>query len=278
LLQRLRSASRVCWRAWWACLPSVWRGHGLEIGGPSGVFRRNGVLPLYALAERIDNLNFAAQTVWGPGSAEADGPAFHAGRVPGRQVIAEAADLGPLATASFDFVLASHVVEHLANPLAALQAWARVLRPGGVLVLLLPHRQATFDHRRPVTELAHLRADAAARQAESDLTHLPEILRLHDLGRDPGAGDAAAFERRSRENFHQRCLHHHVFDTALALALADEAGWQITQLAWRTPYHIVLVLKQPRPSQRPDNRAYLEPHARWRQQSLFETDRDRASA
>jgi SAM-dependent methyltransferase len=242
------------------------------------VFRLSGVLPLYALAERIDNLNFAAQTVWGPGPAKADAPAFCAGRTPGRQVIAEGADLGPLASASFDFLLASHVVEHLANPLAALRAWARVLRPGGVLVLLLPHRQATFDHRRPVTELAHLRADAAAQQAESDLTHLPEILRLHDLSRDPDAGDAAAFERRSRDNFRQRCLHHHVFDTALALALVDEAGWQITRLAWRAPYHIVLVLEKPRRAQLPDNRSYLAPHARWRQKSLFETDRAHAGS
>jgi SAM-dependent methyltransferase len=230
-------------------------------------------LPLYALAERIDNLDFAAQTVWEPAPAEAAASPLRTGRRPGRQVVAEGADLGPLASVSFDFLLASHVVEHLANPLGALQAWGRVLRPGGVLVLLLPHRQATFDHRRPVTELAHLRADAAAQQTEADLTHLPEILRLHDLSRDPDAGDAMAFERRSRDNFRHRCLHHHVFDTALALALADEAGWQIAQLAWRPPYHIILVLRRPRGALGRDNRAFLAPQARWRERSLFETDR-----
>jgi SAM-dependent methyltransferase len=251
----------------------VWRGHGLEIGGPSGVFRPHGVLPLYALAERVDNLNFAAQTAWGAAPGEVTASPLHTGRRPGQQVIAEGADLGPFACAAFDFLLASHVIEHLANPLGALRAWGRVLRPGGVLVLLLPHRQATFDHRRPVTELSHLRDDAAVQQAESDLTHLPEILRLHDLSRDPGAGDAAAFERRSRENLRHRCLHHHVFDTALALALADEAGWQIAQLAWRSPYHIILVLKRPAGARGPDNREFLAPQARWRARSLFNADR-----
>jgi hypothetical protein len=54
---------------------------------------------------------------------------------------------------------------------------------------LLPDKRRTFDHRRPVTTLAHLIADLNADMAEDDLTHLPEILALHDLERDPDAGN-----------------------------------------------------------------------------------------
>ena len=39
----------------------------------------------------------------------------------------------------FDFVFASHCLEHLADPVAALEHWRSRLRPGGTLFLYLPH-------------------------------------------------------------------------------------------------------------------------------------------
>jgi SAM-dependent methyltransferase len=47
----------------------------------------------------------------------------------------------PVADASFDAVLSTHVVEHLARPEAAFGEMARVLRPGGRLLLLTPNRR-----------------------------------------------------------------------------------------------------------------------------------------
>ena len=44
----------------------------------------------------------------------------------------------PFANGSFDSVLASHILEHLEAPLAALREMRRVLRPRGTLVLGLP--------------------------------------------------------------------------------------------------------------------------------------------
>lgn len=46
----------------------------------------------------------------------------------------------PFAGASFDAVLASHVMEHLPQPEQALAEVARVLRPGGRFLLLTPNR------------------------------------------------------------------------------------------------------------------------------------------
>ena len=46
----------------------------------------------------------------------------------------------PFAAASFDAVLASHVMEHLPRPERALSEVARVLKPGGRLLLLTPNR------------------------------------------------------------------------------------------------------------------------------------------
>jgi len=50
-------------------------------------------------------------------------------------------DALPFADASFDAVLSTHVAEHLAHPEAAFGEMARVLRPGGRLLLLTPNRR-----------------------------------------------------------------------------------------------------------------------------------------
>ena len=46
----------------------------------------------------------------------------------------------PLRDASFDLIVMSHVAEHLTEPEAAFRELARVLRPGGRLLLLTPNR------------------------------------------------------------------------------------------------------------------------------------------
>jgi SAM-dependent methyltransferase len=40
----------------------------------------------------------------------------------------------------FDFVYSSHTLEHLENPAEAIKNWFRVLKPGGFLILYIPHR------------------------------------------------------------------------------------------------------------------------------------------
>ncbi|MBM4131369.1 class I SAM-dependent methyltransferase, partial [bacterium] len=172
---------------------------GLELGGPSPLFGPRGSLPVYPVAGRLDNVNFSHRTAWEGAIREGETFRFRPGADPGTQFVAEAGSLPFVDDAAYDFVLSSHCLEHLANPLAALAEWRRVLRPGGSLVLVVPHRDGTFDHRRPVTSLNHLEADLERGTDEGDLTHLEEILRLHDLARDPGAGDGAAFAARSRD-------------------------------------------------------------------------------
>ncbi len=40
---------------------------------------------------------------------------------------------------SLDFVFSSHCLEHIESPRDAIRAWRRLLRPGGILFLYLPH-------------------------------------------------------------------------------------------------------------------------------------------
>ena len=60
---------------------------------------------------------------------------------------------------SLDFVIACHVIEHVSNPLLAMETAWHKLRPGGKLVLLVPHRDLTFDKARELTKLEHLILD-----------------------------------------------------------------------------------------------------------------------
>lgn len=77
------------------------------------------------------------------------------GKVVQPDLVAEAAQL-PVAPASLDFIIASHLLEHLPFPLAALRAWYETLVPGGVLLLRVPDKRYTFDRQRERTPLAHL--------------------------------------------------------------------------------------------------------------------------
>lgn len=214
---------------------------GVEIGGPSPVFSRNGMFPVYALAARIDNCNFGAATVWEGTIQEGQTFRFAPDKPPGTQYIAEASHMPRIASGAYDFVLASHVLEHVANPILALREWTRLLKEQGTLVLVLPQKEHTFDHRRAVTTLEHLIEDHRHGVGEDDLTHLPEILALHDLERDPEAGDLDSFRERSARNVENRCLHHHVFDTRLAVDLVEHVGLHVEAVDDTEPPHILVV-------------------------------------
>ena len=97
--------------------------------------------------------------------------------------------LAPVPDASQDFAIASHVLEHLANPLRMLSELHRVVRPGGVVLIFLPDRHSTFDKDRPPTSLAHLVEEFGAGVTEVDDEHVEEFIRFtatHQGGGPPG--------------------------------------------------------------------------------------------
>ena len=246
---------------------------GLEIGGPSGMFAATGPVPVYPFVASLDNTNFSGVTVWQPAIEEGLTYRYAPGRPAGRQYLCDATDLGAIASASYDLLLSSHTLEHVANPLKALAEWGRVVTPGGTLVVVLPHRVGAFDHRRDVTPLAHMVDDFRRETKEDDLTHLEEILARHDLSRDPPAGDHEAFRRRSLENLHNRCLHHHVFDTRSAVALFDQAGLQLLAVEAIAPNSILLVAETLPRGREKDNDRFLARGADFLRHSPFAADR-----
>jgi SAM-dependent methyltransferase len=244
---------------------------GVEIGGSSAFFADYGPLPVYRVLEGLDNCTFSPETIW-EGKIKAGRTfRYERNKEPGVQFICEATDLRPIPNSTYDCVLASHCLEHVANPLRALEEWKRVLKDDGVLLLVLPHKEGTFDWRRPVTPLAHLIEDHRSAVGEDDLTHLPEILTLHDLAKDKPAGSPEQFRLRCTKNFQNRAIHHHVFDTFAALQMVDYAGFEVIQVHTIKPGHIVILSR--RCPGVPDNRRWLANDAHHRRLSPFPSDR-----
>ncbi|MBO9637024.1 MAG: methyltransferase domain-containing protein [Siphonobacter aquaeclarae] len=218
--------------------------NGIEIGGPSRVFHKNHLLPVYRDARQVDGVNFSDFTVWENSIQEGRTYRYYSSQI-GYQYIREASDLHGIADCSYDFLISSHCLEHCANPLKTLKEWTRVVAPGGVLLILLPDKRGTFDHRRPTTSFSHLLADMENGTDESDLTHLDEILSLHDLGRDAGIKDPDLFRERSHKNLENRCLHHHVFDESLLTRSLEFTGLSVLFSTFQLPFHLISAVRKP---------------------------------
>jgi hypothetical protein len=79
---------------------------------------------------------------------------------------------------------------------------------------------------------------------EDDLTHVNEILELHDLSKDLPAGTPEQFRVRSLNNAAVRALHHHVFSLSSALELLNHAGFSSILSEVALPFHIVVLAKR----------------------------------
>lgn len=182
---------------------------GLEIGGPSNFFSSE-IFPVYEWAKEVDGCNFSTNTIW-EGTINTNQYNYFPNKS-GVQYIMEGSDLTEIQDEQYDFLLSSHNLEHIANPLKAIKEWMRIIKPGGFILLILPDKRFTFDHKRPDTSFSHILSDFESNIGEDDVTHLSEILELHDLKLDPGAGkDFDVFKKRGERNFEIRGLHHHLF-------------------------------------------------------------------
>lgn len=277
LTNRITAATSPRVNAYSLCMDAVRNKRGFEIGGPSPIFGRDGMLPVYTVAGTIDNCNFSSHTTWEGTLSEGAHFCFNEAKAPGMQYIRDAVDLQGIASESVDFVLSSHNIEHLANPVRALREWLRIMKENGLLILVVPHKEGTFDHQRPTTPLKHLVADFENSMEESDLTHLEEILTLHDFERDPGTTDREEFRVRSVMNLENRCLHQHVFTTGNLLQLVDYLGMEILSAEAVLPMHIICVARKLPSDSAPHNEKFLSDSAECLRNSPFAVDRNKDS-
>lgn len=122
-------------------------------------------------------------------------------------------------------MISAHVIEHLENPLGSIENAIRILKPGGIHLLVVPDLRFTFDkHRRP-TPLVHLIQDAADGGAGTRINGYVEFLR--DVAR-PEWGNPTPdedLERAAAEmSDRNQDIHFHAWTTETFRELLEHAG------------------------------------------------------
>ena len=148
-------------------------------------------------------------------------------------VVADAVQL-PFRPGSLDFLIASHVLEHLQFPLAALEDWYHLLAPEGALLLRIPDKRYTFDVKRARTPLTHLLQEHGNRQDFDKRAHFVDYV----LGVTDHRPGTAEFEQQVNVLLEMDySIHYHVWTTedvqemirhtrrSLALHWVDRIFW-----------------------------------------------------
>ncbi len=184
------------------------------------------------------------------------------------QYFGEATEL-PFANESLDYVASSHVLEHTANPVKALSEWHRVLKPGGIVYMVVPDKHFTFDNPREATSAAHMIEDFLNDVDDTDPTHIEDFVYGIDWS-EFSPGDSPEDGRRKRDELAQSYrlatsrkdiinIHFHVFTKDSLLDLIQTANqdarvphrWTIEETVSRfpeeTPNGILVVLRKRKP-------------------------------
>ena len=149
-------------------------GEGIEIGPMAMPLR---LPPASSSATSTDLAETTSCASRAPSSLE-----HNSALIPEIHVVDEADRLATFADNSVDFVVANHVLEHLQDPLGALEHMLRITRPGGVLLLTLPDARHTFDVNRPRTTVEHLLRDHEEGPQVSRREHYEEWARFLEAG------------------------------------------------------------------------------------------------
>jgi SAM-dependent methyltransferase len=144
---------------------------------------------------------------------------------------------------SLDYVASSHVLEHVANPVAAFAEWYRVLKPGGLIYLVVPDRRHTWDHTRPLTPVEHFLEDFERGTTPCDATHIDDFAGGSDwklFSPSTPPEDVAAKQAELARGMHEAVargehinIHFHTFEPANLLELiARLRTWPPTRFKW----------------------------------------------
>lgn len=144
---------------------------------------------------------------------------------------------------ALDYVASAHVLEHVADPVAALAEAYRVVRPGGVIYLVVPDRRATWEHTRALTSVDHMLHDHLRHTTACDATHIDEFVFQADWGRfrpDVAPEDVPAQQAELARGMHQAVargedinIHFHTFEPDnLRPLLETLTTWPARRFNW----------------------------------------------
>ena len=185
---------------------------GIEIGGPSTRGET-----IYQNADSMDNVIFSKNTIWSNHTDEYN----YYNNKKGKTIINDAVNITNIPDADYDFCFSSLCLEHIANPLKAVEEWLRIIKTGGYIILILPEKSECSDHKREYSQFSTILSQYENHIGEDDLSTLPEILEKHDLELDTPSCDIEQFTTRCLDNFNNRCLHHYVYNPELLMKICN---------------------------------------------------------
>jgi predicted SAM-dependent methyltransferase len=144
---------------------------------------------------------------------------------------------------AFDFLVASHLLEHTQNVLLALQNQLRVVRKGGFIFLVVPNMCKTFDRSRLLTSVTHVLNEYRDSQlvVNNEFEHHREFA-LSSKGSilNQAQITAVQIEEAARkfmaEGYH---IHYHTFTPSSFFSIMMEA-----QKIMPYPFDILLLMQQ----------------------------------
>ena len=111
---------------------------------------------------------------------------------------------------SLDFIFASHVFEHLHNPIGHLKYWSRKLCPGGLVLLVVPQQSGTKDFAQDFSNMSCLRREESGNQFSPS----PENYYAWSKGRSRDYIENLIREKAS--------IHVHTYDYDSIVMIAEE--------------------------------------------------------
>jgi len=155
------------------------RGAGLEIGALHEPLE----VPAGVVVRYVDRLTIDEQ--------RGHYPELAADALVSVDIVDDGERLATISDASVDFVIANHFLEHCEDSIAAVDAFLRVVRGGGIVYLAVPDKRFSFDVGRSITTLEHLLADHARGPDASRREHYLDWA-THVLSRSGGEAEAEA--------------------------------------------------------------------------------------
>jgi hypothetical protein len=113
----------------------------------------------------------------------------------------------------YDLIITSHTLEHIANPIKAVQLWSNLLISNGIILNIVPNKDQCWDRKREYTTIEHLIDDYVNDTTENDMTHIHESSCMQESKPD--------YYEEVGYNNKFRIIHHHCFDNKSLIGLHE---------------------------------------------------------
>tara|TARA_B110000879_G_C11116345_1_gene489719 strand:+ start:738 stop:1463 length:726 start_codon:yes stop_codon:yes gene_type:complete len=132
-------------------------------------------------------------------------------------------------TTKYDWLLSSHTIEHIANPIKFLKDYRNLLNDEGHIITFLPNKYMYWERHREFTTFEHIISDYENDVGEDDKTHIEEnLIDDHPYNINPNHPDnisGLTWKQMCEDNEKHRGMHHHVYSADTCQKLHEYCGF-----------------------------------------------------